>query len=43
VESQIAIRFGNTLVHALAGYSELGGGRCRFDIDPDSVRIWPLH
>jgi molybdate transport system permease protein len=43
VGSQIAIRFGDTLVHALAGYSELSGCRCRFDIDPYSVRIWPLH
>jgi molybdate transport system permease protein len=43
VERRIAIRFGNTLVHALAGYSQLNGSTCRFDIDPDSVRIWPLH
>jgi molybdate transport system permease protein len=44
VGRQIAIRFGDTLVRALAGYSDHGcGSPCRFDIDPDSVRIWPLH
>ncbi len=40
---QIAIRFGNTLIRALAGCSELNGGACRFDIDPGAVRVWPLH
>ena len=43
VERQIAIRFGNALIRALAGYSDLNGSACRFDIDPDAVRIWPLH
>jgi molybdate transport system permease protein len=40
---QIEIRFGHTLIRALAGCSELSGSACRFDIDPDSVRVWPLH
>ena len=41
---QLAIRFGQSLVHALAGYVDFPSGTaCRFDIDPDAVRIWPLH
>lgn len=43
VERQIAIRFGNTLIRALAGSSDLNGSACRFDISPDAVRVWPLH
>ncbi len=40
---QIAIAFGKTLILALAGYGALAcGSLCRFDIDPDAVRIWPL-
>lgn len=40
---QLAIRFGKSLVHALAESTELScGSACRFDIDPDAVRIWPL-
>jgi hypothetical protein len=31
------------LIRALAGCSELNGSACGFDIDPDSVRVWPLH
>ena len=43
VGRQIAIRFGNALIHALAGYAyHEAGGACRFDIDPDAVRVWPL-
>ncbi|HEY2529356.1 MAG TPA: ATP-binding cassette domain-containing protein [Xanthobacteraceae bacterium] len=43
VGCQIAIRFGDALVHALAGYADLVcGSSCRFDVDPDAVRIWPL-
>lgn len=41
---QLAIRFGKSLIQALAGSAELSrGSECRFDIDPDAVRIWPLH
>jgi ABC-type Fe3+/spermidine/putrescine transport system ATPase subunit/ABC-type sulfate transport system permease component len=41
---QLAIRFGHSLVHALAGYADIPcGTACRFDIDPDAVRIWPLN
>lgn len=40
---QLAIRFGKSLVPALAGYAGLAcGSACRFDIDPDAVRVWPL-
>jgi ABC-type sulfate/molybdate transport systems ATPase subunit len=40
---QIAVRFGKSLILALAGYAPLScGSACRFDIDPDAVRIWPL-
>jgi ABC-type Fe3+/spermidine/putrescine transport system ATPase subunit/ABC-type sulfate transport system permease component len=41
---RIAIRFGKTLVQALAGYADPAcGSPCRFDIDPDAVRVWPLE
>lgn len=41
---QLAIRFGKSLILALTGYAELPcGSTCRFDIDPDAVRIWPLQ
>jgi ABC-type Fe3+/spermidine/putrescine transport system ATPase subunit/ABC-type sulfate transport system permease component len=41
---QLSIRFGKTLIHALAGYAEIPcGSACRFDIDPDAVRVWPIH
>lgn len=43
VERQVAIRFGNASIRALAGYCELNGSACRFDIDPAAVRVWPLH
>jgi molybdate transport system permease protein len=43
VERQIAIRFGDTLIRAVAGCSDLTASACRFDIDPDAVRVWPLH
>jgi ABC-type Fe3+/spermidine/putrescine transport system ATPase subunit len=40
---QLAIRFGKSLVHALVGDAEFSlGSACRFDIDPDAVRVWPL-
>jgi ABC-type Fe3+/spermidine/putrescine transport system ATPase subunit/ABC-type sulfate transport system permease component len=40
---QIAIRFGKSLILALVGYTELScGSVCRFDIDADAVRVWPL-
>lgn len=40
---QIAIRFGNTLIDLAAGYIDPPrGSACRFDIDADAVRIWPL-
>ncbi len=42
-ERRIAIRLGNSIVHALSGNAEYEGGSvCRFDIDPGAVRIWPL-
>jgi ABC-type Fe3+/spermidine/putrescine transport system ATPase subunit/ABC-type sulfate transport system permease component len=43
VGRQMAIRFGKSLILALVGYAELScGSACRFDIDPDAVRVWPL-
>lgn len=40
---QIAIRFGDTRIDAAAGYIDPpAGSACRFDIEPDAVRIWPL-
>jgi ABC-type Fe3+/spermidine/putrescine transport system ATPase subunit/ABC-type sulfate transport system permease component len=40
---QIAIRFGDTRINAAAGYIDPPcGSACRFDIDADAVRIWPL-
>ena len=40
---QIAIRFGDAAIDAAAGYSNpTPGSACRFDIDADAVRIWPM-
>ena len=40
---QIALRFGDAHIDAAAGYVDLPrGSACRFDIDADAVRIWPL-
>jgi ABC-type Fe3+/spermidine/putrescine transport system ATPase subunit/ABC-type sulfate transport system permease component len=40
---QIAIRFGGARINAAAGYIDPPcGNACRFDIDADAVRIWPL-
>jgi ABC-type Fe3+/spermidine/putrescine transport system ATPase subunit/ABC-type sulfate transport system permease component len=40
---QIAIRFGAARLDAAAGYIDPPPGSvCRFDIEPDAVRIWPL-
>ena len=40
---QLSIRFGHALIRALDGYADRPVGSCRFDIDPASVRIWPLN
>ncbi len=41
---QIGIRFGDALIYALAGYADRPrGSACRFDIDADAVRVWPLE
>jgi molybdate transport system permease protein len=42
VGRQLLIRFGNVLIRALDGHTDRSRGFCRFDIDPASVRIWPL-
>jgi len=39
---QLMIRFGHALIRALDGYADRPQGSCRFDIDPASVRVWPL-
>lgn len=40
---QISIRFGDALVDAAAGFVEPPrGASCRFDIDAEAVRIWPI-
>ena len=43
VGRQLSIRFGDTLIRALDGYADRPNGFCRFDIDPASVRVWPLN
>ena len=40
---QLTIRFGHALIRALDGYADRHQGPCRFDIDPTSVRVWPLR
>ncbi len=41
---QITLRFGDASIDAAAGYVDPPpGSTCRFDIDPDAVRIWPLE
>ncbi len=41
---RITIRMGDALIDALAGYVDQSpGSMCHFDIDPDSVRVWPLN
>ncbi len=41
---QITLRFGDASVDVAAGYVDPPpGSACRFDIDPDAVRIWPLE
>jgi molybdate transport system permease protein len=43
MERHLAIRVGDALIGALSGNADHApGGVCRFDIDPGSVRIWPL-
>ncbi len=40
----IALRFGEASIELAAGYVDPPpGSTCRFDIDSDAVRIWPLH
>ncbi len=40
---QITLRFGEAAIEVAAGYIDPPlGSVCRFDIDPDAVRIWPL-
>ena len=41
---QIALRCGDASIAVAAGYIDPPpGSACRFDIDPDAVRIWPLQ
>ena len=41
---QIALRFGEASIEVAAGYIDPAlGSVCRFDVDPDAVRIWPLE
>ncbi len=41
---QITLRFGDASIDVAAGYVDPPpGSTCRFDIDPDAVRIWPLE
>ncbi len=41
---QLALRFGDASVEVAAGYIDPPlGSACRFDIDPDAVRVWPLR
>jgi ABC-type Fe3+/spermidine/putrescine transport system ATPase subunit/ABC-type sulfate transport system permease component len=44
LERQLAIRFGDALIRSLDGHADRAcSGACRFDIDPASVRVWPLE
>ena len=41
---QITLGFGEASIEAAAGYIDPPpGSACRFDIDPDAVRVWPLE
>ena len=40
---QLSIRFGDALIGAVDGHVDRPDGACRFDIDPASVRVWPLN
>ena len=41
---QITLRFGDASIEVAAGYVDPPlGSACRFDIDPDAVRIWPVE
>ena len=41
---QIALRCGDASIGVAAGYIDPPvGSACRFDIDPDAVRIWPIR
>jgi ABC-type Fe3+/spermidine/putrescine transport system ATPase subunit len=41
---RITVRFGDTHIDVAAGYVDPPrGSACRFDIDPDAVRIWPVE
>jgi hypothetical protein len=41
---QITLGFGEASIEAAAGYVDPPpGSACRFDIDPDAVRVWPLE
>jgi len=41
---QITLRCGDASIEVAAGYVDPApGSACRFDIDPDAVRIWPLQ
>ncbi len=43
IERRLGIRFGNTMIYALAGASaRTSDTACRFDIEADAVRVWPL-
>jgi ABC-type Fe3+/spermidine/putrescine transport system ATPase subunit/ABC-type sulfate transport system permease component len=43
VGRRVAIRFGEALLYAFAGFDDYRcGAACRFDVDPDAVAIWPL-
>jgi ABC-type Fe3+/spermidine/putrescine transport system ATPase subunit/ABC-type sulfate transport system permease component len=39
---QLRIRFGDSLVDAAVGFVEPRVAACRFDIDAEAVRIWPI-
>jgi hypothetical protein len=43
MERHLAIRVGDAMIGALSGNAgHAPGGACRFDIDPESIRVWPL-
>jgi ABC-type Fe3+/spermidine/putrescine transport system ATPase subunit/ABC-type sulfate transport system permease component len=44
IERQITVRLGDARIRISDGHADIGGDRqCSFDIDPDSVQVWPLE
>ncbi|MGA7804138.1 hypothetical protein, partial [Bradyrhizobium sp.] len=40
---QLSIRFGDALVEAAGGFAEPRTAFCRFDIEAEAIRVWPIE